>query len=301
MKRFITYLYSYNGKSKEKNVGFIKVEINGENSAFLVQIKNCGNFSGKGTVYLVYEKNIGVPIGEIIVKNGEARQIYEINATNVAESGKNLESVLGVRIQFEEKFLASCWTDDAESVVGQPLVLHALESQSRAPEQAIEKIIEKQQNGAPDNGNKQDNVGNTTDNRLDTRPDKDNMQMQKDIKDTSEKIPLQEQNGMQRDMQYTPDTVQRIENLSELRTLPTKNWYLVNNSFLTHGYANYRHLVIKTDANGRKHLGVPGVSEPPERMMANIFGFTDFEPAAPVSAADVDSGVFGYWFCPLEL
>ena len=30
-----------------------------------------------------------------------------------------------------------------------------------------------------------------------------------------------------------------------------------------------------------------------------IFGFTEFEPAAPANAADVDSGVFGYWFCQL--
>ena len=39
------------------------------------------------------------------------------------------------------------------------------------------------------------------------------------------------------------------------------------------------------------------MSEPQERMLAGIFGFTEFEPAAPANAADVDSGVFGYWFC----
>lgn len=68
-----------------------------------------------------------------------------------------------------------------------------------------------------------------------------------------------------------------------------------------HGYANYKHLVIKTDSNGREYLGVPGVSEAPERMMAKIFGFNEFEPAAPVTAADVESGIFGYWFCPIDL
>ena len=94
------------------------------------------------------------------------------------------------------------------------------------------------------------------------------------------------------------DKIRRID-ISELRTLPAKNWYIVNNSFLTHGYANYKHLVIKTDTDGRQYLGVPGVSEPQERMLAGIFGFTEFEPAAPANAADVDSGVFGYWFCPL--
>lgn len=39
MKRFVTYLYLYDGRMKGNNAGFIKVEINGEKSAFLVQIK----------------------------------------------------------------------------------------------------------------------------------------------------------------------------------------------------------------------------------------------------------------------
>ena len=55
MKRFVTYLYLYDGRIKGNNAGFIKVEINGEKSAFLVQIKNLGKYSGKGRVYLVYE------------------------------------------------------------------------------------------------------------------------------------------------------------------------------------------------------------------------------------------------------
>ena len=55
MKRFVTYLYLYDGRIKGNNAGFIKVEINGEKSAFLVQIKNLGKYSGKGRVYLIYE------------------------------------------------------------------------------------------------------------------------------------------------------------------------------------------------------------------------------------------------------
>ena len=32
MKRFVTYLYLYDGRIKGNNAGFIKVEINGEKS-----------------------------------------------------------------------------------------------------------------------------------------------------------------------------------------------------------------------------------------------------------------------------
>ena len=54
MKRFVTYLYLYDGRIKGNNAGFIKVEINGEKSAFLVQIKNLGKYSGKGKTSDIY-------------------------------------------------------------------------------------------------------------------------------------------------------------------------------------------------------------------------------------------------------
>ena len=63
MKRFVTYLYLYDGRMKGNNAGFIKVEINGEKSAFLVQIKNLGKYSGKGKVYLVYEAEAVIEAG----------------------------------------------------------------------------------------------------------------------------------------------------------------------------------------------------------------------------------------------
>ena len=64
MKRFVTYLYLYDGRIKGNNAGFIKVEINGEKSAFLVQIKNLGKYSGKGKVYLVYEAEAVIEAGQ---------------------------------------------------------------------------------------------------------------------------------------------------------------------------------------------------------------------------------------------
>ncbi len=253
MKRFVTYLYLYDGRIKGNNAGFIKVEINGEKSAFLVQIKNLGKYSGKGKVYLVYEAEAVIEAGELTVKNGEAREIYNVDTENVKDSGKTFLQVLGVRIELEnadEKFLASCWTDNTEAVIGKPIKVQADLSNKETPVSTPK----------PEPG------------------------CQKEIHSQN--------------VDDSQDKIRRID-ISELRTLPAKNWYIVNNSFLTHGYANYKHLVIKTDTDGRQYLGVPGVSEPQERMLAGIFGFTEFEPAAPANAADVDSGVFGYWFCPL--
>jgi hypothetical protein len=80
------------------------------------------------------------------------------------------------------------------------------------------------------------------------------------------------------DMEYRAP--RRID-ISDIRRLPKKNWYLCNNSFLIHGFFNYRYLVlVEMEENGgrKMYLGVPGVYEKPERMMAMLFGFPDFLP-----------------------
>lgn len=331
VKRFITYLYSYDGKTKGKNVGFIKVEINGEKSVFLIQIKNLGRFSGRGSIYLVFADSVGVGIGEIQIRNGEAREIYDVEANDVRGCGNALDSVLGVKIELDDTFLASCWTDDAQAVVGNTLKVWGRENQKQNIIAAADSDNRTDQAGdnmpgessgsqytynksnipvQTDGSNKYNmNIDARRNTNVNISPNIDINQTARNISSnnitsnniTSNNAAANNITSHQNPSDIrTPDGIERID-ISELRMLPTKNWYLVNNSFLAHGYANYKHLVIKTDANGQKHLGVPGVSEPPERMMAKIFGFSQFEPAAPASAADVDSGVFGYWFCPLEL
>ena len=69
----------------------------------------------------------------------------------------------------------------------------------------------------------------------------------------------------------------RIE-LKDLRELPQKYWYFGNNSFLLHGFFNYRYLVIGRLEVDRWFIGVPGIYQPQERVMAAIFGFTEFLP-----------------------
>ena len=84
--------------------------------------------------------------------------------------------------------------------------------------------------------------------------------------------------------------------LKDLRLLPRQFWYLGNNSFLLHGFFNYRHLILgltETSGGKRWFLGVPGVFQNPERVMAALFGFPEFrcEKSAPIK-----TGEFGYWY-----
>jgi hypothetical protein len=96
--------------------------------------------------------------------------------------------------------------------------------------------------------------------------------------------------------------------LSDIRSLPKKNWYLCNNSFLIHGFFHYHYLVVlELEENGQKktYLGVPGVYERPERMMATLFGFPEFRAETDLitvqEMAEEPVGKFGYWLCRLEM
>ncbi|MGN0376292.1 MAG: DUF6128 domain-containing protein [Suilimivivens sp.] len=77
---------------------------------------------------------------------------------------------------------------------------------------------------------------------------------------------------------------------------------LVNNSFLLHGFYNYRHLILGkdyklgTDTETCFYLGVPGVFFEREKMVAVMFGFEGFETAGPV-----EIGKFGYYLRKVEI
>lgn len=302
MKRFITYLYLYNGKTKEKNTGFIKVEINGNNSTFYIQVKNLNRYSANAQIYLVFEGYVGVQIGKLHIKNGEARARFETTVENINESGYGIDMVCGVRIEDDKMCMASCWIDDVDAVVGNSLNIWKRREPECEPKDDFWSV----------NGSKMTDLHDTD--SLQNREEIVQLSDQKkeqsvsaaEVDSKSDSV-LENRNDFgEEDVENkyrvagVPDGIERID-ISQLRMLPTKNWYLVNNSFLMHGYANYKHLALKTDIEGNRYLGVPGVSEPGERMMAKIFGFTDFMPATSVAAEEVSSGVFGYWFCPLKL
>ena len=84
----------------------------------------------------------------------------------------------------------------------------------------------------------------------------------------------------------------RIE-LKDLRELPRKYWYLGNNSFLLHGFFNYRYLVLGKLEEDKWFIGVPGIYQQQERVMAAIFGFPEFMTTDHINQ-------FGYWYHTLD-
>lgn len=91
--------------------------------------------------------------------------------------------------------------------------------------------------------------------------------------------------------------------LKNLRELPKRYWYLGNNSFLLHGFFNYRYIIIGSIEEERWFIGIPGIYQHQERVMAAIFGFPEFIPTA-VAGERVNGeepiNHFGYWYRFIE-
>lgn len=77
--------------------------------------------------------------------------------------------------------------------------------------------------------------------------------------------------------------------------LQSKYQHLVNNSFLLHGFYNYRYIILGKEQD--YYLGVPGVFYEREKMVAQMFGFEAFE----CPGGNVRGGEFGYYLRKVEL
>ena len=88
----------------------------------------------------------------------------------------------------------------------------------------------------------------------------------------------------------------------DIGLLPRENWTYGNNSFLLHGYYNYRCLILVrlNNPGGRARflLGVPGHYFSNEKYMASMFGFPHFVLS---KKQPLENGRFGYWYTDVRL
>ncbi len=88
----------------------------------------------------------------------------------------------------------------------------------------------------------------------------------------------------------------------DIGQLPRENWIYGNNSFLMHGYYNFRYLIlVRLNQPGKRSrylLGVPGHYYSNEKYMANMFGFPNFVLSKKQPPND---GRFGYWYTDVKM
>ena len=293
MKRFIRYLYEYEGNQKKRNVGFVKVEQDGKETTISVHGKGlCGKSNENISCYLIkLDSETGnilfVPTGEIqigvISCGGSFCYTEELIR---AGSGKTEQSV-GQLCEKKDDICGLGLGDPKETFYV------ALWNEEMYGDLDIAKaVVEVEKCGETETARTGEKLTAEVENVEKAEPQQVEDQEQEDIAE------VQRESDSTDKVEDSRRQIMKIQR-GEISILPRCEWKLANNNFLLHGYYNYRHLVLIDEGNQLK-LGVPGIYHEREARAAATFGFPEF-----IAEADVkvtlepqernENQQFGYW------
>lgn len=310
MKRFIRYLYEYEGNQKKRNVGFVKVEQDGKETTISVHGKGlCGKSNENISCYLIkLDSEMGnilfVPVGEIqigMISCGGCfcyteeliRADYGKTEQSVGQTCEKKDDICGLGLgDPKEAFYVALWNEEmyGDLDIARAKVFQEFDSDKTAEEsKSIKNIDEKEAEVETQFGDDEE-----TENLEEEQPEK---KEQETVEESSEKKDLKK-NDRDIDLQNFRRQIMKIQR-GEISILPRCEWKLANNNFLLHGYYNYRHLVLIDEGNQLK-LGVPGIYHEREARAAATFGFPEFIAEADVNVTlepqeRNENQQFGYW------
>lgn len=310
MKRFIRYLYEYEGNRKKRNVGFVKVEQDGKETTISVHGKGlCGKSNENISCYLIkLDSETGnvlfVPAGEIqigmiscggcfcyteeLVRAGSGK-----TEQSVGQTCEKKDDICGLGLgDPKEAFYVALWNEEmyGDLDIARAKVFQEFDSDKTAGEsKSIKSIDEKEAEVETQFGDDEE-----TENLEEEQPEK---KEQETVEESSEKKDLKK-DDRDIDLQNFRRQIMKIQR-GEISILPRCEWKLANNNFLLHGYYNYRHLVLIDEGNQLK-LGVPGIYHEREARAAATFGFPEFIAEADVNVTlepqeRNENQQFGYW------
>ena len=351
MKRFVTYLYEYDRTIRGRNVGFIRNDIRNDRCLMDIHIRGLERIKEKAPIYLIVRDGecVGIPAGEIVISQGIGNAFLELPGNHIGKTNYNSGDIqavivrygngkmlLGSYVQHPASDLLSGtftkWEAQAipESPEPDPNTTRGQNDDSDSTRPVSE--VSRGQNDDSDSTRPVSEVSRDQNNDSGSiRPISEISRGQNDDFDSIRPDALSQQSTeVHAEEKLCPPTYKRIA-ITDIRSLPSRNWHLRSNSFLVHGFFCYHYLVLKTvnAPDGTQiYLGVPGIYASQERMMALLFGFNDFEvdtdhitqaDCSPTAKAQTDSnhdpslsdaaadppqpseGTFGYWLCQLEV
>ena len=322
MKRFIRYLYEYEGNQKKRNVGFVKVEQDGKETTISVHGKGlCGKSNENISCYLIkLDSEMGnilfVPAGEIqigMISCGGCfcyteeliRAGYGKTEQSVGQTCEKKDDICGLGLgDPKEAFYVALWNEEmyGDLDIARAKVFREFDSDKTAGEsKSIKNIDEKEAEVETQFGDDEE-----TENLEEEQPEKKEQETveessekkeQETVEESSEKKDLKK-DDRDIDLQNSRRQIMKIQR-GEISILPRCEWKLANNNFLLHGYYNYRHLVLIDEGNQLK-LGVPGIYHEREARAAATFGFPEFIAEADVNVTlepqeRNENQQFGYW------
>ena len=338
MKRFVTYLYEYDRTIRGRNVGFIRNDIRNDCCRMEIHIRGLERIKEKAPIFIIVRDSecIGIPAGEVVISQGVGNACLELRGNRIGKTDYSVNNIQAVIVRYNGgKMLMGCYVQHpAGDLLSGTFTKWEAQATPASPTPDPDAARGVDSNSGDLYPNSRSDLGTENDS-ADLYP---NSQNDLGIESNSGDLYPYANNSQGTEAkaeEICPTSEEAAQSpiykriaITDIRSLPSRNWHLCNNSFLVHGFFCYHYLILKTinaPDGAKMYLGVPGIYASQERMMALLFGFNDFEIATDnmmgksdtsdikySSAAQNDSGDktnsdsqpsagdFGYWLCPLE-
>lgn len=300
----IIYMNLYKDGNRLGNAGFLKVEKKGREGNLTLMVKNA-------------PKSIN---GRFPVRYYSGTDWKEADGIAVREGGgqwekKEEDSLERVRLQImlPGGYLIEGTSKTAENTAEKERDAESPERENRAEAepQGETRVVTDQRTKEEENPRRQNKqvtyIAVERQRQQETVAAQESVNVQKPQK-AQPSMSLPPMEGLKEDKwEQILDTYDRIHPYGDERVyvklepkdfliLSSKYQHLVNNSFLLHGFYNYRHVILGKEKE-TYYLGVPGVFYEREKMVALMFGFEAFECAS----GEPKAGEFGYYLRRVEL
>ncbi len=313
MKRFITYLYDYTGAVKGKNAGFVKVDMRGNQCRLEIHVRGLGQVTEQGIIYFIIEDSglNGVKVGEMEILRGQGDYGTIIKCNPIGDSPYQFGQIAGVCVSYgDHQMAASKWKEDPNLQFALQDI-HIWEPPQLEPEEELQKQeklqskadaseaqirqVEISKSAAQQPTTSETQQPTTSAAQQTAHPTAQAAALETGWAETWKQLQAQNEK-LEFRKERNGDWIKM--DIKAIRSLPKRNWYLGNNSFLVHGFFNYHYLILGREMDGDKerwYLGVPGFYQQQERVMATIFGFPEF------FNSQNGAEPFGYWIHTVEI
>ncbi|MFI3212673.1 MAG: DUF6128 domain-containing protein [Eubacteriales bacterium] len=310
-ERTIAYIDYFENDIKVKNIGFMKWESDGINHQ--LQIKISGLYKSD-TMEVAIKDGLNKILSYVAIEagQGELKETYRGQVIGVEDVSLSEIEYLILRIS-SKKYGIIRWNrkknyrdvqKEKDNFVEESIVTRNLKEK---------EILDSKQKKLKQELEKRDRLQDNLDNKSYEEQLKDNNLRQSRNSDSyleEQNIPLQKPlyDNKWQQLCHTYQVIHPFKQKEDYLSITPEDFIifrepyqkLVHNSFLIHGYYNYRHIILgKMMKNHQEiyYLGVPGVYYEREKMAAEVFGFEGFESVEE----EIANGAFGYYLRKVEL
>lgn len=269
--RRISYFYLYENEQKGKNCGYIKQEIRNQKEKNTIVLKGISQVING--VYDILNSN-GKKINTIEIQNGEGIIRSRGDISNIFDDK--------IVVRFSESMYCMAEKEEKEEENHiKNLIVEATKEIEEKVEDEVEEI----------------NIQEPLINETQAQEIKKEPLVEREIKGDKWSWLLDSYENIHPFKDKIPFILLDLKDFIVLRE---QYHDLVHNSFLLHGYYNYKHIILgKLEIKGKEeyYLGVPGVYYHREKQAAKMFGFEAFDS----SKEKAEDGDQGYYLKKVEL